>query len=505
MASPERPTLSNSELRLQRRPGRGRIARGQSRPGSSATFANTQLLGVKSPLGDALSLNGFSATEGLSQLFSLELDLIAGNDAPDVFRALLGQPISVQAGPRHFDGICSRISQGKSSTGFTSYTAEVVPWLWLLTRNRRTRSFQNTSVPEIAERVAVDSGHALSLRLQASYEPREYVVQHNESDFDFVLRLLAEEGIYFYFEQSSDGHQLVVVDGPAGHTALEPARFDPDGKLKPSRESIYSWEKTQEVRPGKVTVRDHNFELPNNDLEASALLQESVAAGGVTHLLRTAAGNGLELYDYPGGYAERFDGVDAGGGTQPAELQKLFAAAARAATLRMQAEAASALEIAGASNVRGLAAGRIVTLTGSGARFDGKYLVTGVTHRLDRHGDRVAYANTFTCIPDGLPFRSPPTTPCPEAGVQTAVVVGPPGERSFHDKYGRVKVRFHWDRDDTSSRWVRVVQQSTSGFIPEVDDEVIVAFEHGDPDRPVVLGRVWNPENPPPPQEAQNQ
>ncbi|HEX4929455.1 MAG TPA: type VI secretion system tip protein TssI/VgrG, partial [Gaiellaceae bacterium] len=420
-------------------------------------FANTQLLGVKSPLGDALSLNGFGGTEGLSQLFSLELDLIAGNDAPDVFKGLLGQPVSVQAGPRHFDGICSRISQGESSTGFTAYRAEVVPWLWLLTRNRNSRSFQNMSVPEIAERVAADSGRGLSLRLEASYERREYVVQHNESDFDFVSRLLEEEGIYFYFEQSSDGHQLVVGDGPAGHTALEPVRFDPDGELKRLRESIYSWEKTQELTPGKVTVRDHHFELPDNDLEGSALLQEAVAAGGVTHVLRTAAGDGLELYDYPGGYAERFDGIDPGGGEQPGELQKLFPAAARDAELRMQAEAAAALEIAGASNVRALAAGRIVTLIGSSRRFDGKYLVTRVTHRFDRHGDRVAYSNTFTCIPEGLPFRSPRKTRCPVAGVQTAVVVGPPGETVFADKYGRVKVRFHWDRDDdSSSTWVRV-------------------------------------------------
>ena len=463
-------------------------------------FANTQLLGVKSPLGDALSLNGFSGQEGLSQLFSLELDLIATNSAPDVFRALLGQPISVQAGPRHFAGICSRVSQGDSNAGFTAYRAEVVPWLWLLTRNRNTRSFQDLSVPDIASRIATENGHELSHVLQGSYERRTYVVQHNESDYDFLTRLLEDEGIWFFFEQSADGHELVLVDGPAGQSALEPVRFDPDGELKRSRESVFAWEKSQELRPGKVTVRDHHFELPNNDLEGSALLQESVAAGAVTHLLRTAAGDGLEIYDYPGGYAGRFDGVDAGGGSQPAELQKLFPAATRAATLRMQAEAASALEIAGASSVRALAAGRLLTLTGSSDRFDGKYLVTGVTHKYERRGDRVAYSNTFTCIPEGLPFRPPPTTPRPVLGVQTAVVVGPPGETVFKDKYGRVKVRFHWDRDDSSSRWIRVAQPATDGFfsLPEVDDEVLVAFEHGDPDRPYVLGRLWNPANPPP-------
>src|SRR5918994_2863194 len=119
-------------------------------------FANSQLLGVKSPLGDAVSLAGFRAQEGLSQLFSLELDLIVGNDAPDVFQALLGRPISVEAGPRHFHGICSRVGQGERSTDFTGYRVEVVPWVWLLTRNRNTRSFQNLSVPEIVQRVAAE-------------------------------------------------------------------------------------------------------------------------------------------------------------------------------------------------------------------------------------------------------------------------------------------------------------------------------------------------------------
>jgi type VI secretion system secreted protein VgrG len=345
--------------------------------------------------------------------------------------------------------------------------------------------------------------------LQASYERRAYVVQHNESDYDFLTRLFEEEGIYFFFEQGMEGHRLVLVDGPQGHTALEPARFDADGELKRSRESVYAWEKTQNLRSGKVTLWDHQFELPSSNLEGSALLQEAVAAGGVTHLLRTAAGDGLEIYDYPGGYAERFDGIDAGGGEQPAELQKLVAAAARTAELRMQAEAASALEIAGASSVRALAAGRILTLIGSGARFDGKYLITRVTHTFERRGDRVAYSNTFNCIPEGLQFRSQHTTPRPVAGVQTAVVVGPPGGTVFADKYGRVKVRFHWDRDDnSSSTWVRVAQPASGGssfFLPEVEDEVLVAFEQGDPDRPYILGMLWNPSKPPPQQSPQNE
>jgi type VI secretion system secreted protein VgrG len=466
-------------------------------------FANTQLMGVKSPLGDALSLTGFTAQEGLSQLFSLELDLVATNAAPDVYRALLGQQLFVNAGPRHFDGICSRVTQGATSAGFTAYRAEVVPWLWLLTQNRNTRSFQNLSVPELVESVVAEHGRELSLRLEGQYERRVYAVQHNESDYDFLLRLMEEEGIYYFFEQGSDGHRLVLVDGAAGHPALAPVRLDPDGRLKRSRESVYAWEKSQEVRAGKLTLWDHHFELPGNHLEGSALLQESVTAGGVEHVLRTPAGDGLEIYDYPGGYAERFDGIDPGGGEQPGELQKLFPAASRAAELRMQAEAASALEIAGASSVRALAAGHVLELSGSGDRFDGKYLVTGVKHTFERRGDRVAYGNTFTCIPDALPFRLPRTAPRPSVGPQTAVVVGPAGEELFTDKYGRIKVRFHWDRDEESSNWVRVAHPSGSGSfsLPEVGDEVLVAFESGDPDRPIVLGSLWNASDPPPQEE----
>ena len=471
-------------------------------------FANSQLLGVKTPLGDAVSLGGFTAQEGLSQLFSLQLDLIAANDAPDVFRGLLGQPISIQAGPRHFDGICSRLSQGRSNTGFTAYHAEVVPWLWLLTRNRKSRSFQNLSVPEIVQRVAADHERTPSLRLQAQYERRTYVVQHNESDYDFLRRLLEEEGIYYFFEQTSEGHQLVLADGVGGHVALEPVRFDGDGRLKRSRESVFAWETSQSVTPGRVTLWDHCFELPDRNLEGTARLQESVAAGGVTHVLQTPAGDGLELYDYPGGYAEWFDGVDAGGGEQPAELQKLFPAAQRSAAFRMQAEAASALQITGASSVRSLAAGRILTISGSGERFNGKYLLTGSTHRYERQGDRVAYENSFMCIPEALPYRSPRSTAIPRIYSQTAVVVGPPGETSFHDKYGRIKVRFHWDREQAGSSascWVRVAQPAGGGrgfhTLPEVGDEVLVAFEHGDPDRPIVLGSLWNAADPPPPDE----
>jgi type VI secretion system secreted protein VgrG len=460
-------------------------------------FANTQMMGVQTPLGPgALGLARFGGTEALSRLFSFQLDVYAPNTVENVAGALLGAPVSVNLEQRHFHGICARVAQGASNTTHTPYTLEVVPKLWLLTVGRRSRSFAELSVPEIVTQVL--EGQAVQLELRGGYDRRAYVVQRNESDFDFVSRLLEEEGIFYFFRHSADGHTLVVADSPESHHALPAVQFDADGERKRA-ETVYDWERTQELRAGKVTLRDHHFQLPDDPLEATSLLPEH---------LRSPATEQLEIYDYPGDYAQRFDGVDPGGGDRPSELQKLLPAAARAAELRMQAEAADAVTVAGASSVRSLAAGAAFTLERG---FEGRYVLTSVTHSASRIADRLRYANTFTCIPDAVPFRPRRVTPRPVlAGTETAVVVGPPGEEVFADKYGRVRVKFHWDRssgDDNSSTWIRVSQLATSGSfsLPEVGDEVLVAFEHGDPDRPVILGTLWNPSDPPPEREPREE
>lgn len=450
-------------------------------------FANTQLLGVTSPLGpDALGLAQFSGTEALSQLFAFRLDLVAPNEVEDVAAALLGEPLTATVDGRHFGGICSRVAQGERNSTHTRYYAEVVPWLWLHGLGRDNRGFAELSVPELVRQVLGD--RPLDLRLQSRYPRRDYVFQRNESDLAFVGRLLEEEGVWYFFAHSPDGHTLVLGDSPDAHPALPAVPFDEDGERKRD-ERVYAWERVQELRPGRVTVRDHSFELPGDHLEATAPLPEH---------LRTAATDPLEVYDFPGGYAERFDGIDPGGGERPAELQKLAQAAAREASLRVQAEAAGAVTIAGASSVRALAAGATVELTG---RHEGTYLLTSVSHRASRRGDRLHYANTFTCIPAGVPFRPPRSTPRPFLGPETAVVAGPPGEEVFTDRYGRVKVRFHWGRGEgASSPWLRVAQPAGGGFFghPRIGQEVIVAFEHGDPDRPYVLGSLWNAGDLPP-------
>jgi type VI secretion system secreted protein VgrG len=329
----------------------------------------------------------------------------------------------------------------------------------------------------------------VTARLSGTFARRPFVLQRNESDFAFVSRLMEEEGIFYFFGHDEGGHTLVLGNTPAAHDHLDSVDFDGDGQLKRG-EVVFDWEKTQELVAGKVTLWDHCFELPHNHLEATKVLPD---------LVQTEATRGLEVFDFPGGYAQQFDGVDPGGGERPAELQKLFPAATRAAGLRAEELAAGAIEIEGASSVRRLTAGATVQLE---KRFDGKYLITSCTHRASRFGDRIRYDNSFTCIPDAVPFRPARTTPKPELGLETAFVVGPAGEEVFADKYARIKVQFHWDRagtkDQNSSTWIRVSHPHALENVPEVGDEVIVAFLHGDPDQPIVLGSVWNAADMPP-------
>jgi type VI secretion system secreted protein VgrG len=275
---------------------------------------------------------------------------------------------------------------------------------------------------------------------------------------------------------------------------------------------VFEWEKTQELRSGKVTLRDYEFELPHASLEATATIPESVQAGRVTHALRLAGNESLELYDYPGRYAQRFDGIGPGGEERPQDLQRLLQVAPQVAETRMQEEAVASLAVSGSSTYRALASGHTFTLAGH-FDADGRYLLTGVTHSASQpaavNGTRgFEYSNSFTCIPEGLLFRPPRVTPrAVVAGPHTAFVVGPAGATTFADRYGRVKVQFHWDRegkrDENSSCWVRVVQPTATGqrglySLPEVGDEVVVSFLEGDPDQPVIVGRVYNAADAPP-------
>jgi type VI secretion system secreted protein VgrG len=476
---------------------------------------------VTTPLGpDKLLLVDFNGSEAISRLFQFNLVLLAENTTTIVFDQVIGQPILVEIGlpggkKRHFHGICSRLSEGKRDATFTRYTMEVVPKLWLLSRRVQSRIFQQITVPDILKKVL--AGLDVKWDLKGKYHERDYCVQYRESDFAFAARMMEEEGIYYYFAHSDKGHTLVVADTPQGHEDVPVAAKAIYEELQGgNREDlrVTEWEKVQELRSGKVTLWDNCFELPQQNLEAQKSIQESVAVGKITHKLKVADNEKLELYDFPGAYAQRFDGIDPGGGDRAADLKKIFEDNARVAKLRMEQEAAHSVEIRGGGNCGQFTAGHKFDFERH-FNADGVYVLTSVNHfaRLAggyRTGDsgELSYENRFTCIPIALPYRPPLATPKPTVGgTQTATVVGPAGEKIFCDKYGRVKVQFHWDRqgkkDANSSCWVRVSQNWGGAnwggmFIPHVGQEVIVDFEEGDPDSPLIVGRVYNAEAMPP-------
>lgn len=476
-------------------------------------------LRVTTTLGkDAVLLTGLSGAEGLSQLFHFGLDLVAPVDKPADFNDILSGPATVElvvpGGTRYFNGFINRISQGKRDDDFIYYRAEMVPHFWFWTRNLQSRIFQHQSVPDILK--VVLKGLKVDFQIQGAFEKRDYCVQYRENDFAFASRLMEEEGIFYYFKHAKDEHVLVVTNHPASQEDLPFAAkliYDEVGGGNREELRINEWNRIQEVRAGKVTLWDHCFELPHKHLEADKTIQETVQAGKLSHSLKLHAGE-LEIYEHPGLYAQRFDGVDRGGGDQGGELQKIFEDNKRTVGLRMQEEAAAALRIQGGSNCGHMLAGFKFKLE---RHFDadGDYLLTQVSHTARLTADirssaneTLDYANSFECMPLTLPYRPARTTTRPTVkGSQTAVVVGPAGEEIFTDKYGRIKVQFHWDRegknDADSSCWIRVATMWAGRnwgmiHIPRIGQEVIVDFLEGDPDQPIVVGNVFNADQMPP-------
>jgi type VI secretion system secreted protein VgrG len=478
-------------------------------------------LSVTTPLNqDDMLLRGIKGREAISHPFTFQLDLVATHETEVPFDRLLGQKVTAHLGlpddeTRHFSGICNRVSEGHRDATFTYYRLDIVPQFWLLKLRSQCRIFQQLSVPDILK--AVLKGLDVTYQIRGTFHPRDYCVQYGESDFNFASRLMEDEGIYYFFTHSSDGHQMVVANTPQSHLELadpSPVEFESSEVGKRQAGRITSWRKRQTLGPGLFTLRDHQFELPDDPLGASKSIPASVQAGQVEHRLRIGHNDRLEIYNYPGGYAERFDGVDPGGGDRTADLRKIHEDNGRTVELRMQEGVSRDLVITGASHCRHLASGHKFALEGH-PDADGTYVLLKVKHEAHLGGDyrsgmdpEVTYRNVFECIPTGLTFRPRRDTRKPVIqGTQTAVVVGPAGEEIFTDKYGRVKVQFHWDRqgkrDAESSCWIRVGwawagSQWGAIHIPRIGQEVVVSFEEGDPDRPIITGCVYNPGQMPP-------
>jgi type VI secretion system secreted protein VgrG len=490
----------------------------------------TTVLDGKAPAPPKFALRRFQSSEAISVLFRASADVAVDKRLEFTFDQLLGTPMLVRIaasqgqGTRFFHAVCRRITQTGGDATRDFYRFDLVPHAWLLTKRTQSRIFQQTAVDDILKKVLAPLTPTPAYEL-GKYEPRDYCVQYHESDWNFAARLMEEEGIYFFFRHTDAGHQLVLADKPDSHkdVPFAPAiLFKTARQVNRDEDVVTEFAKAQEIVTGKVTLWDHNFELPHKHLEADRPVQESVQVGQTTHKLKFGENGKLEFYEWPGEYAERFDGIAPGGVERPADLQKIFEDNKRTAGIRMQQEAAGAVDIQGASTCRQLTPGfkfALSTLSsdavGRGFKADGTYVVTAVSQNAtmpddERSGDAGAfhYANSFSAMPPGLPFRPPRLTPRPRVpGSQTAVVCGPKGEEIFTDKYGRVKVQFHWDRegkhDANSSCWVRVAtfwagRKWGAVHVPRIGQEVVVDFLEGDPDRPIIVGSVYNADQMPP-------
>ncbi len=458
---------------------------------------DNRLIGIETPLGkDVLLLRGFSGQEGISRLSNFDLDLLSHD--PDIkFEDIIGKRVTLRVTlgsekKRYFNGFISRFMQTGSDRGLANYRATMVPWTWFLTRTSDCRIFQKKTIPAIIEQIFKDLGFTdYKLQLQGSFEPRDYCVQYRETDFNFVSRLMEQYGLLYFFEHEKDKHTLVIANDPSAHQPCpeqKDAKWDPQGSGALADDVITSFQWEQILRPGKYAVTDYNFETPSTSLDAE--MKTTIEVGGNSK---------FEIYDYPGEYAKKNQGE-------------------AIAKLRMEEEETQYFVASGTSSCRAFT---------SGYRFDLKEYVrkdmnqsyvlsslhhtatVGATYTTTTVGkDESAYTNSFTCIPHKVPFRPPQVTPKPVIqGTQTAVVTGKAGEEIWTDNYGRVKVQFHWDRegqfDEFSSPWIRVSQvHAGKGFggidIPRIGEEVIVGFLEGDPDQPIIVGRVYNAKNMPP-------
>lgn len=448
---------------------------------------------VQTPVGaDLLTFTHLIGRDEISCCFAYTVGFVSKSHDVDPLK-MLGGVVSVEGESdpkRWFSGLVSEFRLTRIEDRLAFYEAVVRPWLWFLGNTTDCRIFQNMTAVEIVEKIFSKYGVAkFEKRLQGSYPSREYCVQYDESDLDFVQRLLEHEGIFYFFEHDEGKHTLVLCDAMS---KLKPApghdkvlyNFEGQGSRR-DVEYITEWIPGSMVRPGAYAHTDYDFEKPGADLMAKS-------AQPFSH--KEASG---ENYRQPGAHLDVGRG-DTIAGIRREELQAVHQRCTAAGT------------------VRGLFSGCKFKLE-SFPRDDQnqEYLVISAEYRLFDPGYRTqneAHSENFKVVlgvaPTKVPYRPPRITPRPiMRGPQTATVVGPSGEEIFTDKYARVKVQFHWDRlgkkDQNSSCFVRVSQTwagSGWGFIqiPRIGQEVIVDFIEGDPDLPIITGRVYNAAEMPP-------
>ncbi|MFZ5891793.1 MAG: type VI secretion system Vgr family protein [Myxococcota bacterium] len=448
---------------------------------------------------DKLLLYAMTAREALGRPFSYELDLLSTDEGISL-SALLGQPIQVALqltdfSYREFNGIVTHFSLTGELGRYARYQASVRPWFWLLGQNRNSRVFKNKTVPTIVKDIFREHGFSdfADSLTGDSYRTWEYLIQYRESDFNFVSRILEQEGIYYYFKHADGKHTLVLADSPSSHEKTpgyeEVPYYPPRDQERRERDHIESWHATRQIRPGSYSSRDFNFKTPGDVMV------------GIAENPNEHAHAEYEFYDYPGEFV-----VPGEGNAQ--------------AAVRLEELQADYDVVRGRGNARGLSTGTTFKLTNFPRDDQNKeYLLTEVSYSIRVTGyesgktadEPPDYAVSFVAIDALKQFRAPCVTTKPRVeGPQTAIVVGQKGQKDqeiWTNKYGQVDILFHWDRlnakAEECSCTVRVAQLwAGNGFggihIPRIGQEVIVEFLEGDPDRPLITGRVYNNDNMPP-------
>lgn len=460
-----------------------------------------RLIAVNTPLGeDVLVFARMTATEQLSSLFEFDLELYS--ERTDIeLSELLGKNVTVRVqlpearggGIRYFNGFVTRFHYlGMRGMRYGVYRAMLSPWLWFLTQTSDCRIFQNQTVPEIIESLFREHGFTdFRNSLSSRYRTWDYCVQYRETDYSFVSRLMQQEGIYYYFIHENGKHTLVLADNRGSHNTFpaydEVPYYPPDIMEYRERDHIYTWTIEKQVQPGAYALNDYDHTDPRKKLRATTVAPKS-------HVLAD-----FEMYDYPGEYTDYGDGENY-------------------SKIRLQELQAEHEILRGEGIARGLVSGCLFSLTNCGrADQNREYLIVATVHELQMDpyesspspdALRKIFQVRIVAIDAQQPYRAPRITPRPVVqGPQTAVVVGPKGEEIYTDQYGRVKCQFHWDRhgkaDEQSSCWIRVAQSWAgkkwgSFNLPRIGQEVIVDFLEGDPDQPIITGRVYNGVNMPP-------
>ena len=437
-----------------------------------------------------------SGREALSEAFSFTLQLL-GTDARMDRSQLLGKPVTVTlptqglSGSRYLNGKITRVAVSAvelSGTRYAVYQLTVEPDLWPMKRDRNLRIFQGQTVPQIVKTLLGEYQVNIEDKLTGSYRTWEYCVQYQESSFDFISRLMELEGIAYHFRHEADKHTLVLTDAATQHQPFSGYEFIPYHQTpsggSTDEEGISQWALEDSVTPGIYSLDDYDFRKPNAWLFQARQNPNSPSPGAI------------DVYDWPGRFVEHGHGE--------------FYARIRQERWQVEHQ-----QIEGTATAIGIAPGCTFQLTNAAFFNDnGEYLVTAAHYNFEENryasgaDSQTVHRIDFSVIPSSVVFRPPQHTPWPRTyGPQTARVVGPQGESIWTDKYGRIKVKFHWDRlakgDDTSSCWVRVSSawagQGYGGVqIPRVGDEVVIDFINGDPDRPIVTGRVYNEASMPP-------